>query len=354
MYFCTRNFEMNIITRLEKKFYKSIMNRCKRCIELFLYCWLLIISLTSCVYDDYSSCPPKDGRRLVRINVDWRLFDKEVPTGMTVMVFPWSGGAPHTALTNDITHADFFLEPGKYHVLVFNQSTTEFGTLEFQGMDSYETARALVLHTTSRWYSRGDNELIGVEPEWLASDKLDEFDVSGDFSEVTLTPRNVLSHIQVSVKVPSIGYLRYVRGSLTGISEGFLLGQGKPLQSKVTYLLETWTKSVDENDATLGTLKASVKCFGLSETTHPDAEDNQLSLSALLIDNKTQIDHQFVVGDKFQKDENSSELGYSVSLHVDVKLPKPLPEVEPSEGSSGGFDVTIQDWGKPEDIDMEL
>lgn len=221
-------------------------------------------------------------------------------------------------------------------------------------MDSYETARAVVQHTTSRWYSRGDDELIGVEPEWLASDKLDEFEVSEDFSEVTLTPRNVLSQIHVSVKVPSIKNLRYVRGSLTGISEGFLLGQGKPLQSKVTYLLETWTKSVDENDATLGTLKALVKCFGLSETTHPDAEDNQLSLSALLIDNKTQIDHQFVVGDKFQKDENSSELGYSVSLHVDVELPKPLPEVKPSEGSSGGFDVTIKDWGKPEDIDMEL
>ncbi|WP_367397224.1 DUF5119 domain-containing protein [Segatella copri] len=143
-----------------------------------------------------------------------------MPTGMTVMVFPWSGGAPHTVLINEITHADFSLEPGKYHVLVFNQSTTEFGTLDFQGMDSYETARAVVLHTTSRWYSRGDNELIGVEPEWLASDKLDEFDVSGDFSETTLTPRNVLSHIQVNVKVPSIGNLCSARGSLTGISEG--------------------------------------------------------------------------------------------------------------------------------------
>lgn len=326
----------------------------KKCIGLFMFYWLLIILFTSCIYEDYSSCPPKDGRRLVRINVDWRLFDKEVPTGMTVMVFPWSGGAPHTALTNDITHADFFLEPGKYHVLVFNQSTTEFGTLDFLGMDSYETARALVLHTTSRWYSRGDNELIGVEPEWLASDKLDEFEVSEDFSEVTLTPRNVLSHIQVSVKVPSIGYLRYARGSLTGISEGFLLGQGKPLKSKVTYLLESWTKSIDENDAKLGTLKTSVKCFGLPETTQPDADNNKLSLSALLIDNKTQIDHQFAVGDKFQKDDNSSELGYTVTLHVDVKVPEPLPEVKPSEGSSGGFDVTIQDWGKPEDIDMEL
>lgn len=326
----------------------------KRCIGLFLYFWLLIISLTSCIYDDYSGCPQKDGRKMVRINVDWHLFDKEVPTGMTVMVFPWSGGAPHTVLTNEITHADFSLEPGKYHVLVFNQSTTEFGTLDFLGMDSYETARAVVQHTTSRWYSRGDNELIGVEPEWLASDKLDEFDVSGDFSEVTLTPRNVLSHIQVNVKVPSIGYLYSARGSLTGISEGFLLGQGKPLQSKVTYLLETWTKSIDKNDATLGTLKTSVKCFGLPETTHSDAENNKLSLSALLIDKKTQVDHQFAVGDKFKKDDNSSELGYIVSLHVDVELPKPLPEVKPSEGSSGGFDVTIKDWGKPEDIDMEL
>ena len=319
-----------------------------------MLCGLLIILLTSCIYDDYSGCPQKSDRKMVRVNVDWHLFDKEVPTGMTVMVFPWSGGAPHTVLTNEITHADFSLEPGKYHVLVFNQSTTEFGTLDFLGMDSYETARAVVLHTTSRWYSRGDNELIGVEPEWLASDKLDEFDVSDDFSEVTLTPKNVLSQIQVSVKVPGIKNLRYVRGSLTGISEGFLLGQGKPLLSKVTYLLESWTKSVDENEATLGTLRASVKCFGLPETASPDAENNQLSLSALLIDNKTQVDHQFAVGDKFKKDENSSELGYTVSLHVDVQMPQPLPEVKPSEGSSGGFDVTIQDWGKPEDIDIEL
>ena len=241
----------------------------KRCIGLFMLCWLPIILFSSCINEDYSGCPSKNSRKMVRIHVDWHLFDKEAPTGMTVMVFPRSGGgAPQTVLTNDITHADFSLEPGKYHVLVFNQSTTEFGTLDFLGMDSYETARAVVLHTTSRWYSRGDNELIGVEPEWLASDKLDEFDVSGDFSEVTLTPRNVLSHIQVNVKVPSIGNLYSARGSLTDISEGFLLGQGKPLQSKVTYLLESWTKTIDKNDATLGTLKTSFKCFGLPETAH--------------------------------------------------------------------------------------
>ena len=326
----------------------------KRCVNRFMLCWLLTILFASCIYDDYSDCPQESDRKMVRINVDWHLFDKEVPTGMTVMVFPWSGGAPHTVLTNEITHADFSLEPGKYRVLVFNQSTTEFGTRDFLGMDSYETARVVVQHATSRWYSRGDDELIGVEPEWLASDKLDEFEVSDDFSEVTLTPKNVLSQIQVSVKVPSIGYLRYARGSLTGISEGFLLGQGKPLKSKVTYLLESWTKTIDVNDATLGTLKTSVKCFGLPETTQLDADNNKLSLSALLIDNKTQIDHQFAVGDKFQKDDNSSELGYTVTLHVDVKVPEPLPEVKPSEGSSGGFDVTVKDWGKPEDIDMEL
>lgn len=101
-------------------------------------------------------------------------------------------------------------------------------------------------------------------------------------------------------------------------------------------------------------MKTSFKCFGLPETAHLDAENNKLSFSALLIDKKTQVDYQFAVGDKFKKDENSSELGYFASLHVDVELPKPLPDVKPSEGSSGGFDVTIKDWGKPEDIDIEL
>lgn len=165
----------------------------------------------------------------------------------------------------------------------------------------------------------------------------------------------MLSHIQVNVKVPGIGNLYSARGSLTGISDGFLLGQGKPLQSsKVTYLLESWTKTIDKNDATLGTLTTSFKCFGLPETAHLDAENNKLSFSALLIDKKKQVDYQFAVGDKFKEDENSSELGYFASLHVDVELPEPLPDVKPSEGSSGGFDVTIKDWGKPEDIDMEL
>ncbi len=136
-------------------------------IELFLYCWLLIISLTSCVYDHYSSCPPKDGRRLVRINVDWHLFDKEVPTGMTVMVFPWSGGAPHTALTNDITHANFSLETWKISCTGIQPEYDRVWYTRLSGNQLYETARAVVLHTTSRWYSRGDNELIGVEPSGL-------------------------------------------------------------------------------------------------------------------------------------------------------------------------------------------
>ena len=122
-------------------------------------------------------------------------------------------------------------------MLVFNQSTTEFGTLSFLGMNSYETARVVVQHTTSRWYSRGGGEQIGVEPEWFASDKLDELKVVADSSEVTMHPRNVLSRIEVRVQVPGIDYLRYARGSLTGISEGYLLGQGKALRSKVTHLL---------------------------------------------------------------------------------------------------------------------
>ncbi len=80
---------------------------------------------------------------------------------MTVMVFPWSGGAPHTVLTNEITHADFSLEPGKYRVLVFSRKYDRVRyTRILREWTLYETARAVVQHTTSRWYSRGDDELI--------------------------------------------------------------------------------------------------------------------------------------------------------------------------------------------------
>ena len=64
----------------------------KRCIGLFMLCWLPIILLSSCINEDYSGCPSKNNRKMVRIHVDWHLFDKEVPTGMTVMIFPRSGG----------------------------------------------------------------------------------------------------------------------------------------------------------------------------------------------------------------------------------------------------------------------
>ena len=327
----------------------------KRSIGLFMLCWLPIILFSSCINEDYSGCPSKNSRKMVRIHVDWHLFDKEVPTGMTVMVFPRSGGAPQTVLTNDITHADFSLEPGSYRVLVFNQSTTEFGTLSFLGMNSYETARVVVQHTTSRWYSRGDGEHIGVEPEWFASDKLDELKVVADSSEVTMHPRNVLSRIEVRVQVPGIDYLRYARGSLTGISDGYLLGQGKALRSKVTHLLESWTKTKDKDAPSIGFLNTSFRCFGLPEEDEISADNNKLAVSALLVDNKTQVDYHFAVGDKFEKEKDSSNIGYLVSLQVHVAFPEPLPEVKPSDTTSGGgFDVNVEEWGKPEDIDMEL
>lgn len=321
---------------------------------------LLLSTFVSCIYDN-EECPPSVTNKVVRISVDWSKFDKEVPSGMTVMVFPKDEQTSKSVLTNDITHAFFSLATGHYSTFVFNQSTTEFGTMTFVNMDSYASAKAVVVEKTSNWFARADKERLAVEPEWLAAGHVDDFDVGDeDTTYVDMEAHNAICTVTVTVRVPGIYNLRSVRGSLTGIANGYLLGLGKTTTDTVTYVMEKWTKAVDKNDATMGTLTTTFHCFGLPDSHQDVANANRLYISLLLVDNKTQKDFVFDVGDKFEKGGSvaggnlSGDANLQVSLNVNVELADPLPDVKPVDGADGAFDVEIKDWGTPEDVNMNM
>lgn len=321
---------------------------------------LLLSSFASCIYDN-EECPPSSTDKVVRILVDWSKFDKEVPSGMTVMVFPKEGLTPKSALTNDITHADFSLATGHYSSFVFNQSTTEFGTIEFVDMESYTAAKAKVTEKTSSWFARADKERLAVEPEWLAAGQMDDLEVADkDTTCVPLEAHNAICTVTVTVRVPGIYNLRSVRGALSGIADGYLLGLGKTTTDTVTYVMEKWTKAVDKDDATMGTLTTTIHCFGLPDGHLDEALSNRLDISVLLVDNKTQMDYTFLVGDRFEKSEDSQDenvagnVNLQLALNVKVDIPAPLPDVKPVDGSDGSFDVEIDDWGMPEDVNMNV
>lgn len=325
---------------------------------------LLLSTFASCI-DDHYDCPPSTTNRVVRFWVDWSEFVEDAPSGMTVMVFPTDGHTPQSAITNDISHADFTLSTGRYRALAFNQSTDEYGTVTFQDMDAYETAKVMTTEGTSAWYSRAGTERIATQPEWIALSSMDSVEVTADrdTTNVYTATHNIICTVKVSVHVPGIKNMKSIRGALTGIAGGFLLGKQRPTQDTVTYVMNKWTKTLDADDSSKGTLTASFTCFGLPDGHQDQPTENRLDISILLADGQTQQDYSWDVGDKFEKGDDSSPPGgttlapsisasLQVSLNIKVDIDTPLPDVKPTD--QGAFDVDIDQWGTPEEIPIEM
>lgn len=294
-----------------------------------------------------------------RINVDWSRFTQEQPTGMTVMLFPQDGGTPYTSLSNNTAYTDVNVPPDDYCVLVYNQSATEFGSLTFEGMGSIGSATVRAATMGSRWYrTRGDDARLVHQPEWFATDvqqdvvapmsAIDKYTRAGTRSVIaTLFPQCVVYTIHVRIHINNIYNLRSARASLDGLADGYLLGLSSPTSDLATELLEEWTVERDADNPANGTIVASITSFGLPAGHMGKADENHLRLSLLLVDNKTQLDHDFNVGSEFVRDSDVS-LSLTINEHIDT----PLPDVKPDGGSQGGFNASVDDWGDEENIDI--
>lgn len=318
----------------------------------------LFLSLTACEHKELCYHHPHTAK--VRVDVDWSEFTKEQPTGMTVTAYPVDGGQAVSTLTHTLSHAYFNLEAGAYHTLTYNQSPSEFGTLLFKGMDRFETAEVVSGEQDSRWYQgRSEGERVAVQAEWLATDRETDARVTEEMVRETLehekrsapeyviahhTPRNIIYTVHVRVNIQGIYNLRSARAALDGMSEGYRFSDGYYKDEVMTHLLEEWKMTVDKDDYRKGYIDATFYCFGLPGNHRGDADANQLTLSLLLVDNKTILNFPILVGDKFVT-VDAKEL----VLSLEVNLEATLPDVKPEGGSSAGFDAVVEDWGDEEE-----
>lgn len=329
--------------------------------RLLIFIFLVAV-LCSCEHKELCYSHPHTAQ--MRIDVDWSRFNhKEVPTGMTVMVFPQDGGAPITQLSNTTTHVYVNLSEGYYNSIAFNQSVTEFGTLQFRNMNDYETAEVYADTAPTKWYTKGD-ERVAAEPEWFGTDRFEMVHITPEMIEErahmygakqrstpehiigTHTPENVIYTVNITVHISGINNLRSARGAMQGMAEGYILSQGHTTAGTVTHLVEQWSLTKDPNDYTKGYITTKIQSFGLPAGHNGAPERNKFALSLLLADNSTQLDFPLQVGDLWTHDPQSLELS------LELTLPNALPDVKPEGGSSGGFDATVEDWG--EEIEHEI
>lgn len=327
----------------------------------------MLLLLVSCNHKELCYSHPHTAK--VRVNVDWTEFVEEDPTGMTVMVYPADGGMPYTALTHTLDHASFNLPEGLYHSLVFNQSVSEFGSLEFRQMDTYDKAEVVSATQDSRWYEgRADGGRVVTQSEWIATHREEGGRVtremveevrsegkyrSGEGSEYILSnlvPQNIIYTVHVRVNIKGVYNLRSARAALDGMAEGYRFAMARSSNVTATYLMEEWNLTVNQADPTQGYIDGTLYCFGLPDGHSAQSEDNQLLLSLLLVDNKTILDFPFMVGDKFIRDEDPNKL----HLYLELELTDPLPDVNPEGGSGSGFDATVEDWGEEIEHDIQM
>ena len=94
---------------------------------------LVLLIVSSCSHKELCYHHPHTAS--VQINVDWSRFEKDNPSGMTVMVYSRAGVKEIEKQTNNLSYVIVDLLAGYYNSFVFNQSPSEYGTVDFVNMD---------------------------------------------------------------------------------------------------------------------------------------------------------------------------------------------------------------------------
>lgn len=325
----------------------------------------------------------------VQLNVDWNEFSHiEQPTGMTVYVWPHNEAEQTSRfVTHNLNAVTLDLKAGLYNAFVFNQSDSEYATIEFHNLQDYEKAEARVLQMKSSWWytTKNPETKLGIEPEWLAIDCVENFEVSEEMVEIAeeeflagkatkakskakstkaatktvnevgpLTPRSIIKKLDIYIHIENIYFLYSALAALEGMAEGCYISSGETTSGIVAHPLEAWTlvNDKDENgeeDKMNGLIKTSLTTFGTPSGHTGLKEDNNLLVKLLLVDKETELTMNFPVGDLLstlntydgtQLDEN----GEPIWPELHIYWPEPLPIVVPEGETEGGFNVGVGSW----------
>ncbi|MFI3239459.1 MAG: DUF5119 domain-containing protein [Bacteroidales bacterium] len=362
-----------------------------------LFCALSIsfILLASChrrelTYEDNFTVP-------IVINADWSDMSS-APTGMSVYCYPESGEAPTIVITNNISSATVNLLEGTYKILVFNQIPSDFGTISFSGMDSYETAEINTVADASKT-AKASSE-IAREPEELATATYIDLEISDEvvqrtmdlrssgtvtrsedlvYQSIYVTPKVVIKTTRVTVRITGIYNFYSSSATLYGMADGYNFSEQKSHTSMTTHSLESWSSTTYAEDYREGEITTTFVCFGLpgqTTTTRSDDYsdwDGMLDIDITLVDKQTIVSESIPLNDKVtttgDDSSKSEDTDITTNVNVDINInsgftfdddptsddkPIVLPDVESAVGGESSFDATIDDWGEEERYNLSV
>lgn len=305
----------------------------------------------------------------VRLDIDWSSCGIELD-GMTAIFYPTDGGQAVRFLTNTVTGDKVRLKKGIYNVVIFNQAATDFSYFTIEGQDQYNTVRVVMKPVQSDWYKPTGEERLINEPEPFATATLEGLEVTetmikashneGKVFPLTCQPERMVFKTRMSFQIKGLHNVRSARGSLKGMADTYWIAKGETGSSVATQLLTFTEKTFNANSVTDGVLSSTFYTFGTPgiTTKASDETEDLLTLSILLVDNKTVVTKQYHVAERLNVDSEKKEVEVSFGdggnpdeETTPEDIPIELPNVKPdNSGGEGGFDASVDNWGDETDI----
>ena len=334
----------------------------------------------------------------VRVKVDWSQC-LEKPSGMTLCLYG-DNGMDYKTVTSDVDEVEVDVMSGTYTAMVFCYSREEWQSLRLSGTDSYGAERASLPLSVSTWratdgladmvssqapsvissvgdaagFTVTDDEVDAWQEHVRLSGKQRWEEIEGGVLDVlTLRPRDLVYGLEVRFRVNEVQNLKAVRAGIDGMAAWVGLADGRTGDETVVQTLDdVWTLRYDAQDESKATVTGKSRTLGLpgdATRTLPDAlrdpSKNTLDLHILLRDLVTVIDTTIAVGGRWAVEPShnrQSEPKTKMTLvlkvgfgeYGDDDLPFTLPEVQPIEGNSSGFDAVVGEWEQGETVEMPL
>ena len=311
--------------------------------QLFIILISLVMGLAGCSKE--TMIGEYVDRCAVRLDIDWGPCGID-PDGMTALFYPVDGGEPSRFLTNTVTGDEVRLRKGIYNVVVFNQAAEEYSYLTIEGQDQYSTLRIVMKTTDSDWYTPTEGERLIYDPEPLAVATLEGFEVTQEMVR--------------ALEIKGLHNMRTARGSIKGMADTYWIADRKTGSSVATQLVDFSEKTFHENSTTDGILSGSYLTLGRPNVTSKATDEisNLLTLSILLVDNKTVITKQYDIAPRAAINNETKEVKVVLGTGADPDeeetpedIPLELPNVKPAtNGGEGGFDASVDNWGDETNI----
>ncbi len=281
------------------------------------------------------------------------------PSGMSVILYNKEAQPEFSDVDNNVDSILITSQQGTKHILLFNQSPSEFGSMHFNDMNCFDKACVVLQKLKLRRRANDlweENTPLMNEPEPLAvsadtititKDMVRESFVNNKTYKVDVCPQLINYKFDIYVKIQGFENIRSVEGSISGLAEGCYLSSGEPLHTTISQYLKSnnlvRTRQGDNSEIVNNYIHFNINCFGLPtqkiKKENRKEHDNILKLHFLLRDGKTVFDYSKDVTMLIEENTTNRYL----KLKIDKDIPN-LPNVSPGGETESGFDAEVLNW----------